>query len=130
MVRKSRQPGSSNITYTYVGTDNSFAHPYVFRNMLLLEDNYCYVDDTIDSLGIHSYIGWTDPNSLNENDKIGSMRASWEIEAYGVATIAEAAEIGGTTGTIEIFNKLVNKNDLGDYNCQLAEETTIEYNGN
>lgn len=110
-------------TYNYIETNNHYACPYVFKTNDDVAQKYVYFKDmpTISGSGT---MGYKDPDG---NEEMGSVPIYYTIKAYGVATIKEAAEIGGTTSD---SSQLIIKNSLSDYNCDLKETTTIEYDSN
>lgn len=100
-------------TYNYIETDNHYNFPYVFKTGSSL-DPTIYVK-TLSTQGSGSGVGGSfSPDGINE---FGPLRVFYEIKSYGIATIAEAAEIGGDTSSTN--NQLVQKNEVSEYGCSV-----------
>lgn len=117
---------TNSYTYNYIKTDNTYLHPYEFKttasHLPKGLSEYIYIDNIDNDLFIPY---WKNPN--NDGDADGNGASSLNIKAWGVATIKEAVEIGGT---ISDSSQLIIKNSLNEYNCQLKDTTTVEYTDN
>lgn len=117
---------TNSYRYNYITTNNTYLHPYEFKTTDSPRpkgiSEYIYTDN-IDNNLFTPY--WKNPN--NDGDADGNGASSLNIKAWGVATIKEAAEIGGTTSD---SSQLIIKNSLSEYNCQLKDTTTVEYTDN
>ena len=111
----------NNHSYNYIETNNYYICPYVFMTNDDVAQKYVYFE----SMPINSGYGAMGYKDYNGIEQMGPVPIYYDgIKARGVATIKEAAEIGETTSD---SNQLIIKNSLGNYNCQLKDITTIEY---
>ena len=97
-------------TYNYIETNNQYTFPYVFKTDLL-SDPSIYVKEMAPYGSGAGVSGSFSPDGTNQ---FGPLMVVYEIKAWGVATIKEAAEIGETTSD---NNQLIIKNSLSEYNC-------------
>lgn len=106
-------------TYNYVETNNHYNFPYVFKTDSS-SDPIIYVKQ-MSPYGSGAGVGGSfSPDGTNG---FGPLMVYYNIKAYGIATITEAAEIGGMTGVSN--NKCIIKNEVENYGCKIKEG--VEY---
>ncbi len=109
-------------TYNYVETNNHYNFPYVFKTDSQ-SDPIIYVKN-MSPYGSGAGVGGS--FSPDGTDPFGPLIIYYDVKAYGIATITEAAEIGGMTGVSN--NKCIIKNEVENYGCKIKEGAEYDTN--